>query len=137
IARDSGGVAFFPRSDAELAKAVDEITKDIRTQYTLAFYPQSPEAESRYHQLRVTIRGGRYTVRARPGYGTAEIPPPVARRDGRPQYNAKIEHRNGRIFYHDDFSDTTSGWPNRRAAKYSPKGYQLSGDNVVAVNGPE
>jgi Ca-activated chloride channel family protein len=136
LARDSGGVAFFPKSDAELAKAVDEITNDLRTQYTLAFYPRLAETETRYHQLRVTVRGGRYAVRARPGYGTAEIPPPLAHRDTPPAYGSKIDHRNGRIFYHDDFSDVTSGWPDRRSAKYSSKGYELSGENVVAVNGP-
>jgi hypothetical protein len=54
----------FPKSHAELAKAVVEITSDIRTQYTVAFYPQSSDTENRYHQLRVTVRGGRYTVSA-------------------------------------------------------------------------
>ena len=70
VARESGAASFFPRSDKELAKAVEEIVSDLRTQYTVAFYPQSLDAETRYHQLRVTVRGGRYDVRARPGYGT-------------------------------------------------------------------
>jgi Ca-activated chloride channel homolog len=70
LARESGAASFFPRSDKELAKAVESITSDIGTQYTLAFYPESPDAENRYHQLRVTTRNGRYEVRARPGYGT-------------------------------------------------------------------
>jgi len=67
IAQESGAASFFPRSDRELVKAVEEITHDVRTQYTLAFYPQSSEAE-KYHELRVTVRSGRYNVRARPGY---------------------------------------------------------------------
>jgi Ca-activated chloride channel family protein len=72
IARDSGGMSFFPKSDAELAKAVEEIATDIRTQYTVAFYPQFPDAQTGYHELRVIVRGGRYTIRARPGYGAIE-----------------------------------------------------------------
>jgi hypothetical protein len=136
LARESGGVAFFPKSDAELVKAVDEITNDVRTQYTLAFYPQSPASENRYHQLRVTIPGGRYTVRARPGYGTAEIPPALVRRSDAPAYESKMDRRNGRIFYHDDFSDLNSGWPRWPSAKYLLEGYQLNGHNVVTVNGP-
>ena len=72
IARESGAQSFFPRSDKELAKAVEEITNDLRTQYTLGFYPQS-DAEDRYHELRVTVRRGRYNVRARPGYGAADL----------------------------------------------------------------
>jgi Ca-activated chloride channel family protein len=70
LARDSGAESFFPKSDAELAKAVEKIEDDLRTQYTLAFYPTSV-LENHYHELRVQVRGGRYEVRARPGYGTA------------------------------------------------------------------
>jgi Ca-activated chloride channel family protein len=134
LARESGGVAFFPKTDAELAKAVEEITRDIRAQYTLAFYPQSDDGG--YHQLRVTVRGGRYTVRARPGYGNGDIPVPSPRRDNLQAFESKVERRNGRMFYHDDFSDRSSGWPNRVTAKYVRGGYQLSGNNVVATNGP-
>jgi VWFA-related protein len=69
IAQESGAASFFPRSDKELDKAIEEITRDVRTQYTLAFYPQSSEAD-KYHELRVTVRSGRYNVRARPGYAS-------------------------------------------------------------------
>jgi hypothetical protein len=40
------------------------------------------------------------------------------------------------MFYHDDFSDRSSGWPNRATAKYVKGGYQLSDENVAATNGP-
>src|SRR5262245_51116729 len=137
IARESGAESFFPRSDAELSKAVEEITNDLRTQYTLAFYPQSEDRESRYHQLQVMVRGGHYNVRARPGYGTPELEPAVVRRANSRAFESKMERRNGRMFYRrDGFSDTNSGWPDRVTAKYSQEGYRLSGDNVVAVNGP-
>src|SRR5262245_22806327 len=78
IAKESGAESFFPRNDAELAKAIDDITNDLRTQYTLAFYPQ-PEGREGYHSLRVTVRG-KYNVRARPGYGTLQMEPAVVRR---------------------------------------------------------
>lgn len=71
LARDSGAESFFPRSDAELARAVEKIEDDLRTQYTLAFYPSSLR-ENHYHELGVRVRGGRYEVRARPGYGKKE-----------------------------------------------------------------
>jgi len=70
VAKESGGDFFFPRSDKELAEAVTKISEDLRTQYTLAFYPQSQDRENRYHELRVTVRDKSYKVRARPGYGT-------------------------------------------------------------------
>jgi hypothetical protein len=84
----------------------------------------------------VSIRGGRYTIRARPGYGTAQIPPAPERRNDDPPYKAKIQRQQGRLFYRDDFSDKTSGWPNRENAKYTAKGYRLNGENSVAINGP-
>src|SRR5262245_4338762 len=135
IARDSGADSYFPRSDAELLRVIDEITNDLRTQYTLAFYP-GEEREGRYHQLRVAVRGGRYNVRARPGYGTPEMQPAVVRRADSRAFVSKVERRNGRVFYRDDFTDPNSGWPDRVTAKYSREGYRLSGENVVAVNGP-
>ncbi|HEY2381267.1 MAG TPA: VWA domain-containing protein [Terriglobia bacterium] len=135
LAQESGGAAFFPRTDAELVRAVDDITNDVRTQYTLAFYPGSSASE-RYHQLKVAVRGGRYTVRARPGYGTRPITPTPERRDNSLAYESKVDHRNGRVFYRDDFSDPDSGWPNRQSAKYTSDGYLLSGNNALAVNGP-
>jgi len=136
IARESGAESFFPRSDAELTKAVEEITNDLRSQYTLSFYPQAEDRESRHHQLRVTVRGGRYNVRARPGYGTPDLQPAVVRRSDARAFESKVERRNGRIFYRDDFANPNSGWPDRLSAKYSSEGYRLSGENVVAVNGP-
>jgi Ca-activated chloride channel homolog len=71
IARESGGESYFPRSDEQLAKAVRDINEDLRTQYTIAFYPHSTDRDNRYHQLRVTVPGTRYRVRARAGYGTS------------------------------------------------------------------
>lgn len=135
LADESGGAAFFPRTDAELARAVDEITNDVRTQYTLAFYPDSSDSD-KYHPLRVAVRGGKYTVRARPGYGTRPITALPERRNEGPAYTSKVERRNGRVFYHDDFSDPGSGWPNRQSAKYSRDGYVLTGTNTLAINGP-
>ena len=70
VAKESGGDFFFPRSDKELAQAVAEISEDLRTQYTLAFYPRVQDRESRYQELRVTVPGKSYKVRARPGYAT-------------------------------------------------------------------
>ena len=70
LASESGAEAFFPRSDKELSEAVEKITKDLRTQYTLGFYPSSDD-DNHFHQLRVAVRGGRYKVRARPGYSTS------------------------------------------------------------------
>jgi VWFA-related protein len=70
VAQESGGDYFFPRSDKELAQAVAQISEDLRTQYTLAFYPRVQDRENRYHELWVTVPDSSHKVRARPGYGT-------------------------------------------------------------------
>jgi len=136
IAQESGAESFFPRTDAELVKAVEEIANDLRSQYTLAFYPEPEDREDRYHQLRVTVNRGRYNVRARPGYGTTALEPAVMRRANTRAFESKIERRGGRLFYRDDFVDPNSGWPDRITAQYFREGYRLSGENLVAVNGP-
>jgi Ca-activated chloride channel family protein len=135
IASESGAESFFPRSDVELAKAVQSIADDLRTQYTLSFYPQTIDPESRYHQLRVAVPG-RYHVRSRPGYGTVQVGPPVTQRASSRAWESKVERRDGRTFYEDNFTDPNSGWPDRISARYSRDGYKLSGENVVTVNGP-
>jgi hypothetical protein len=75
-------------------------------------------------------------VRARPGYGAPDISAAVIRRGDSRAYEAKVERRGGRMFYRDDFTDPASGWPDRVSARYSREGYRLTGENIVAVNGP-
>jgi hypothetical protein len=135
VARESGAESYFPRNDAELAKAVEDITNDLRTQYTLAFYPPADNGESRYHQLKVNVRG-RHNVRARPGYGTPNLRPAIVRRSDSRAFETRVQRKDGRIFYDDSFNDPNSGWPDRLTATYTREGYRLNGDNVVAVNGP-
>jgi len=71
ISRESGGESFFPKSDRELARAVAAIDEDLKTQYTLSFYPKASD-RSGYHRLRVVVRAGAYNARARPGYGALD-----------------------------------------------------------------
>ena len=73
VAEESGAAFFFPRSDKELTQAVREISEDLRTQYTIAFYPREQSRANPYHELRVTVRENSYKVRARPGYGTRTV----------------------------------------------------------------
>jgi Ca-activated chloride channel homolog len=135
VARESGAESYFPRNDVELAKAIEDITNDLKTQYTLAYYPPAGSGQSIYHQLRVNVRR-RYNVRARPGYGTPDLQPAVVRRTDSRAFEARVRRKDGRTLYEDNFSNPNSGWPNRVSAAYEREGYRLNGDNVVAVNGP-
>ncbi|HEY2379768.1 MAG TPA: VWA domain-containing protein [Terriglobia bacterium] len=71
LAESSGGRPFllaesFSGRGAQIEKVLDVIADELRSQYTLGFYPARPD-DGRYHQLHVRVRTGDQ-VRARRGY---------------------------------------------------------------------
>ena len=71
FAENSGGRAFLLAENwtdrgSQIEKVLDTIADELRSQYTLGFYPSRPD-DGRYHTLRVRTRTGN-TVRARRGY---------------------------------------------------------------------
>ncbi len=68
LALESGAESFFPTSGEELQSAIDRISKDLRTQYTLAYYPSNSVRNDRYRVIRVKLRPRGLKVRARRGY---------------------------------------------------------------------
>lgn len=73
LAKESGAKAFYPRTDKELRSVAEQISKDLRTQYTLAYYPSNTAQDGRYRQIKVKVRGG-FSVRARQGYVLGNVP---------------------------------------------------------------
>ncbi|MDD5544668.1 MAG: VWA domain-containing protein [Acidobacteriia bacterium] len=74
IAKESGAEAFFPENDKELSRAVEKIAKDVRTQYTLAFYPPDNAQPGQYRTVKVKVDRKGLNVRARPGYTLSPQP---------------------------------------------------------------
>jgi Ca-activated chloride channel homolog len=71
FAENSGGRAFLLAESlinrgGQIEKVLDTIADELRSQYTLGFYPARPD-DGRYHFLRVRSRFGN-VVRARRGY---------------------------------------------------------------------
>jgi hypothetical protein len=71
LAENSGGRAFMLAESlinrgGQIEKVLDTIADELRSQYTLGFYPARPD-DGRYHSLRVRTRSGNI-VRARRGY---------------------------------------------------------------------
>jgi VWFA-related protein len=71
FAENSGGRAFLLAESlinhgTQIEKVLDAIADELRSQYTLGFYPTHPD-DNRYHALRVRTRSNE-TVRARKGY---------------------------------------------------------------------
>jgi VWFA-related protein len=83
FARMTGGRAYFPRFQGELAQDFRSITDDIRSQYNLAYHPTNPKLDGTYRKLKVEVvapDGGplkvkdqkgkdvKYLISAREGY---------------------------------------------------------------------
>jgi len=71
LCKDTGGVAYFPRSAKQLADASQRVGRDVRAQYTLGFVPEArPDARAfRRIEVKVSAAGRtRIQVRTRSGY---------------------------------------------------------------------
>lgn len=72
LSEATGGQAYFPRSLADVESTCIQIARDIRNQYTLAYYPSNPKKDGTYRAVRVEAftPGNNRTldVRTRTGY---------------------------------------------------------------------
>jgi Ca-activated chloride channel family protein len=69
ISRDSGGVAFYPKSPAEVDAIALQVAHEIRNQYTIAYSPSVQEMDGSFRQIKVTVSSpGHPVVRTRTGY---------------------------------------------------------------------
>ena len=71
LAKVTGGEAFLPESLRELIPICEQIARDVRSQYTLAYKPTNIKQDGSYRATRVKARspgGGNLVVRARAGY---------------------------------------------------------------------
>ena len=55
LASETGGRAFFPDSIAELPQIANEIVRDMRTQYVIAYNPTNKTPDGSYRAIRVTV----------------------------------------------------------------------------------
>jgi Ca-activated chloride channel family protein len=67
ITRATGGRAFYLNSAGETDAAAQEIAREIRNQYTLAYSPTDEQLDGTYRKIQVEVSGG-LTVRTRNGY---------------------------------------------------------------------
>jgi Ca-activated chloride channel family protein len=94
LAQGTGGRVFLPTLGAQMDAAFDQIIRELRTQYYLAYYPKDiPLTKDRFHRLQVQVRQPGLQVLTRSGYygdwrpdGSADdriavdprsLPPPV------------------------------------------------------------
>ena len=71
LCRDTGGVAYFPRTIDEIAALSEHIARDLREQYTLGFIPGERTDRHAFRKIEVIVTAaglGRLHVRTRSGY---------------------------------------------------------------------
>ena len=69
LSRESGGLAFYPKSVAEVDQLTLQVAHELRNQYTIAYSPTIQEMDGSFRQIKVTVSGpGRPVVRTRTGY---------------------------------------------------------------------
>jgi Ca-activated chloride channel homolog len=73
IAEKTGGRAFFPKKDTDLAVAFQEIEQELRSQYLLAYSSTNKERDGRFRTMRIEVTNPQLTkdklkLRYRPGY---------------------------------------------------------------------
>jgi Ca-activated chloride channel family protein len=81
LSRETGGMAFFPKSIDQVDQIAAEVARDIRSQYTLGYHSTKATSEPGFRKVEVTAEEkgkGKLTVRTRSGYF------PVVRTEKRP-----------------------------------------------------
>lgn len=71
LARETGGEAFLPESLSQVVPICEQIARDIRNQYTIAYVPTNREQDGTYRAIQVKAEAphlGRLFVRTRTGY---------------------------------------------------------------------
>jgi VWFA-related protein len=55
MAEKTGGRAFFPKTDDELAAAFNQIQDEMRSQYVIAYSPKNKDRDGSYRKIEIQI----------------------------------------------------------------------------------
>lgn len=130
LAQESGAEYFFSTSPGKMQEAVDSIARQLRTQYSLAYYPRKG---SGYRRIEVKVAPRGLKVRARRGFVLPEESTSPDSRTACDQeklrpypYEARVERKNGCVVYREDFRNSETGWPNREHYFLAGGAYHLT-----------
>jgi VWFA-related protein len=65
---ETGGRTIVVRSEKNLEKAFDEISEELRSQYTLGYYSSNKARDGRYRKIKVEMKNKEYSALTRRGY---------------------------------------------------------------------
>jgi VWFA-related protein len=81
LSKDTGGLAFFPRTLDTVTKISNRIASDLREQYTIGYVPPKKEGDGRFRKVQVNVSSpgqGKLHVRTRTGYSMVQDRPSQA-----------------------------------------------------------
>jgi Ca-activated chloride channel family protein len=90
LSSESGGQAYFPKDLADLVPIAQKIGADLRSQYTIGYYPSNQKQDGGFRRVQVKLMENRdqYAVRTRSGY--------YAPREGQGRPDGQPQRRSGR-----------------------------------------
>jgi Ca-activated chloride channel family protein len=65
LAEDTGGLAFFPRELAEVHTIASQISTELRTQYSIGYYPTNEKKDGTFRSIKVGVNAGARKLVAR------------------------------------------------------------------------
>jgi len=68
IAGETGGREMYITQKFRLENAFDEISNEMRTEYSLGYYPTDSKQDGKYRHLKIEVTNKDYKVQAREGY---------------------------------------------------------------------
>ena len=70
LAEETGGKAFFPKELSEVHTIAQQISTDLRTQYSIGYYPTNSRKDGSFRAVKVQVNSGnrRLIARTRNGY---------------------------------------------------------------------
>jgi VWFA-related protein len=68
IAEETGGRMIIVNSEKNLEGAFDQISEELRSQYTLGYYPTNNTPDGKFRKIHVDVDNKEYKVLARKGY---------------------------------------------------------------------
>jgi VWFA-related protein len=68
ITEETGGRTIFVNSEKHMAEAFDQISEELRSQYTLGYYPTNAAHDGKFRKIKVDMSNHDLKVLARKGY---------------------------------------------------------------------
>lgn len=68
LTEDTGGRMIIVRSEKNLEQAFDQISEELRNQYTLGYTPSNKKHDGTYRKIKVEMKNKDYSVLTRRGY---------------------------------------------------------------------